>query len=140
MVQEEGIMINRKIIILASIFIMISVSMVHGQEINVPEPYKEDEFPQWLQDLRRAEIIFFGSLPFTLLISLQGYEITRYFINDMDPLYTPWPFRSAQAPSYSFEEQMAVIGSAVVLSGLIALTDYIIGKITHREEEELRQP
>ncbi|MBN1797483.1 MAG: hypothetical protein JW822_02835 [Spirochaetales bacterium] len=133
-------MVNGKILIIFGILCLLAVCLVHGQEINVPEPYEEDEFPQWLQDLRRAEIIFFGSLPFTLLISLQGYEITRYFINDMDPLYTPWPFRSTQAPAYSFEEQMAVIGSAVVISGLIALTDYIIGKITRREEEELRQP
>jgi hypothetical protein len=140
MAQEGGIMINRKRALVLSILILLCLSVTHAEEIKVPEPYEEDEFPQWLQDLRRAEIIFFGSLPFTLLISLQGYEITRYFIHDMDPLYTPWPFRSAQAPVYSFEEQMAVIGGAVVLSGLLALTDYIIGRITHREEEEPRQP
>jgi len=135
MVQEEGIMIKGKIFIPLIVLLLISVCIVHAEEIKVPEPYTDDEFPQWLKDLRRAEIIFFGSLPFTLLISLQGYEITRYFINDMDPLYTPWPFRSAQAPAYTFEEQMVVIGSAVIISGLLALTDYIIGKITRREEE-----
>jgi len=128
-------MIKGKILITLIVLLLISVCIVHAEEIKVPEPYTDDEFPQWLKDLRRAEIIFFGSLPFTLLISLQGYEITRYFINDMDPLYTPWPFRSVQAPAYTFEEQMVVIGSAVIISGLLALTDYFIGKITHREEE-----
>jgi hypothetical protein len=140
MVQGEDIMINGKKMLILSIIVLFCVGATHAEEIKVPEPYEEEEFPQWMHDLRRAEIIFFGTLPFTILISLQGYEITRYFINDMDPLYTPWPFRSAQAPAYTFEEQMVVIGGAIVLSGLLALTDYIIGKITHREEEKPRQP
>mgnify|MGYP007099008669 CR=1 FL=1 len=31
------------------------------------EPYKDDEFPLLLKDLRRAEIITFGTMPFAVL-------------------------------------------------------------------------
>jgi hypothetical protein len=124
------------------IFVLLfaSLQLTFGEEIKEPVPYKEDEFPQWLKDLRRAEIVFFGTLPFTLLVSMQGYEIARFYIHDQDPLYTPWPFRSAQAPPYTFEEQMTVVGTALVISGLLALADYILGKINHREEEAIRRP
>jgi hypothetical protein len=124
------------------IFVLLfaSLQLTFGEEIKKPVPYKEDEFPQWLKDLRRAEIVFFGTLPFTLLVSMQGYEIARFYIHDQDPLYTPWPFRSAQAPPYTFEEQMTVVGTALVISGLLALADYILGKINHREEEAIRRP
>ena len=34
-------------------------------DMNNAEPYSDDEFPKWSLDLRRGEIIFFGSLPLT---------------------------------------------------------------------------
>ncbi len=129
-----------KLLLLVCVLSLAPLFMARGEEtIKEPVPYKEDEFPQWLKDLRRAEVIFFGTLPFTLLISIQGYEIARFYIHDQDPLYTPWPFRSVQAPPYTFDEQMVIIGSAVILSGILALTDYLLGKINHREEAELRR-
>ncbi|HEQ72079.1 MAG TPA: hypothetical protein ENN69_06280 [Spirochaetia bacterium] len=94
----------------------------------VPEPYTKDEFPQWAKDLRRAEIIFFGSLPFSFLFAFEGVEIGRYLAHGQDPAYQPWPFRSTAPREYTLEEQLWVVGSAIVISGLVALVDYIIGQ------------
>jgi hypothetical protein len=133
-------MMKIKLLLLVCVLTLAPLFAARGEEpVKEPVPYKEDEFPQWLKDLRRAEIVFFGTLPFTLLVSIQGYEIARFYIHDQDPLYTPWPFRSAQAPPYTFDEQMVIIGSAVVLSGILAFTDYLLGKISHREEAEPRR-
>ena len=41
------------------------------------EPYREDEFPQWMHDLRRAEVVLIGSFPVTLLLTTLAYEILR---------------------------------------------------------------
>jgi hypothetical protein len=101
----------------------------------VPEPYTEDEFPGWLKDLRRAEIIFFGSLPFSFLLALVGVDVGRYFAHNEDANYRPWPFRGANAPTYTTGEQFLVIGSALIISGIVALVDFIIGKASEKPEK-----
>jgi hypothetical protein len=145
-VQEEDIMSNKTVFLLICLLLPFFSVMAYAEEAKKteiykePQPYKDEEFPQWLKDLRRAEIIFFGSLPFSLLASLEGYEITRYLIHDSDPIYSPWPFKNPQSPPYTIEESFTVIAGALVISGIIAFTDYLIGKMTYRDEEKLRQP
>jgi len=98
----------------------------------VPDPYTEDEFPAWALDLRRAEIIFFGSLPFTFLLAFEGVEVGRYIAHNYDADYTPFPFRSGNPKEYSLEENLLIIGSAVALSLVVALIDFIIEKAKPR--------
>ncbi|RPJ09577.1 MAG: hypothetical protein EHM28_01120, partial [Spirochaetaceae bacterium] len=85
-------------------------------------------FPQWMLDLRRAEIIFFGSLPITFLLSFQAVEVGRYYYNGQDPDYAPWPFRSTSPVAYTTEEQWMIIGGAVIFSATFSLIDFIINK------------
>ena len=132
----EEIDIDRKIILLLMLFLLTGTVSILYADNNTPEPYEEDEFPQWLKDIRRAEIIFFGSLPISIFLSIEGYEVYRYFSHDMNADYTPWPFRSTEAPPYTYEEQLTIIGTALIISGVIALLDFIIGKIVWREEEK----
>jgi hypothetical protein len=96
---------------------------------HTPEPYTKDEFPQWLADLRHAEIIFFGSLPVSFLFAFEGVEIGRYIASGEKPEFSPWPVRSASPPAYTTEEQFWIVGSAVVISAVIALVDFIIGQL-----------
>ena len=98
----------------------------------VPDPYTEDEFPEWVLDLRRAGIIFFGSLPFTFLLAMEGVEIGRYFAHGQDPAYQPFPFRSANPADYTLEEKLLIIGSAVAISLTVSLVDFIIRKASRR--------
>ena len=133
--QEEKDIDKNIIIFFFLLFFISGVSAIYADQNNTPEPYEEDEFPQWLKDLRRAEIIFFGSIPFSIFLSIEGYQFYRYFSHDMNSDYAPWPFQSSEAPAYTYEEQLIIIGTALIISGIIALADFIIGKIVSGEEE-----
>ncbi len=101
-------------------------------EVAEPEEYGEEEFPQFLKDLRRLEIILFGSLPFTLFVSLETYDIYRYFSNDLAPEYQPWPFQTQGVP-YTRDEALGVFVSALIVSLVLSIADLIIGKIRNAQ-------
>jgi hypothetical protein len=92
-----------------------------------PVPYEEDEFPQWAKDLRRAEIIVIGSIPFTMFLAIEVFDIYRYVSEDFNEEYAPWPFRGS-AP-YELEEKIGVVITAVSFSVCIAIIDYIIVRV-----------
>jgi hypothetical protein len=107
---------------------------------NAPEEYKEEEFGPGLKALRRGEIILFGSVPLTLFLSYEAYDIFRYFAHERIATYAPWPFRSANAVAYQDWETTAVLVTAVSLSLTMALTDYLIGKALERRAAKHRSP
>jgi hypothetical protein len=102
------------------------------EETHVPAPYKDEEFPAWLRDLRRAEVILVGSFPFTLFFTFEAYDTYRYVANGSNPSFAPWPFRPGSAQVYTLEEKMGVAATAVMLSLAVAAADYIIGRIHER--------
>ncbi len=79
------------------------------------EPYEEDEFPIWSQELRRAETIFFGSLVLTFPVAMGIYSLAS-------SLGMPTPEQD-----YQRVLQQALIAGG--LSLVIAGTDWIIGKV-----------
>lgn len=90
-----------------------------------PLPYKETEFTDWQKDLRRAEIIAFGSLPFVTLLSSLSYDIFRYYDHNQDERYKPWPFRdSTIAIPKSEDEQKRILLIAVGVSIGVAVFDF----------------
>jgi hypothetical protein len=97
-----------------------------------PDPYTPDEFPGWLLSLRHAEIIFFGSLPFSFLLAIEGVEVGRYFANGQDPLYRPFPFRAGAGVAYTWEEQMLILGSTCAISLVVAIIDFLITETSRR--------
>ncbi len=99
-----------------------------------PEPYTKDEFAPWLQDLWRAEVIFVGSLPFTLFFSLEGYDFYRYASSGFSPAQAPWPLRPGAQIQYSGQEQFWLLISTVTLSALVSATDYLIGALSKPHE------
>jgi hypothetical protein len=105
-----------------------------------PEEYEEEEFSRSLKALRRGEIILFGSLPLTLFLCYEVYDIYRWFANDRQPQYRPWPLRSADAAAYESWETAGVLVSAVSLSLTLALTDYLIGKALEHRAAKRRSP
>ena len=60
--------------------------------------------PQWVKDLRRGEIVFFGTLPFTVFYTRTIMSIIRMGQNNWDPRYAPWPFQSAGAVAMTNNE------------------------------------
>lgn len=115
------------------LFLSFSFSVFSAEMQIIPEEYQKEEFPGWIHDLRRGEIIFFGSLPFTFFLASEVYGTYRYFERDMDPSYTPWPLGS---PGYEPDDQVVMIISGVLFSLGIALGDFIIGKINGRDLTE----
>ena len=102
------------------------------------EEYTEEEFSPFLRDLRRAEIVMFGSFPLTLFLSLEFYDIYRYVSFAGDPeqyRYAPWPFRPPDAVGYSDKENLGIFFSALSTSLLIAVADYVVGRVRERRQE-----
>jgi hypothetical protein len=81
------------------------------------------QFPQWSRDLRRAEIIAFGTLPFTWLISTMTMDFIRTGQNGGDRQYWPWPLKPSGAPAMTNDEYISAIGIAAGLSVGVAIVD-----------------
>jgi hypothetical protein len=104
-----------------------------------PEPL---DLPQWVKDLRRAEIVAFGSLPFTIFFATTAMDTFRYINHGNDARYAPWPLKSAGAVGMNTDEVVITIMSAVGGSLLISLADYFIVRYKRNkaEKEQLKLP
>jgi hypothetical protein len=88
------------------------------------EPYTKDEFPQWAHDLRRTEVVTFGSLPFATLTVTLGFGIARWanggsFPNPLDK----------SASGYSQDEQIQILLISAGISVALGLTDLTINLV-----------
>ncbi len=88
----------------------------------------EEEFPLWAKDLRRAEIITFGSFPFTLLFATVGMDMYLWATNDWDPRYAPI-VRPAGAVEMSVDQRLMTLGIALGASIVVATVDHIIIRV-----------
>ena len=82
--------------------------------------------PQWAKDLRRAEIVAFGSFPFMYLFSNIGVDTYRFFREGRDFAYAPWPLTSAGGAEKEPWEKGLTLGIAAGGAILIAVIDYSI--------------
>jgi hypothetical protein len=94
----------------------------------------EEEFPLWAKDLRRAEIVTFGSFPFTLLFSTIAMDTYLYGTNNWDNRYAPWPLRPAGAIEMSLDNRLITIFGALGISVLVAVADHIIVRVKRSNE------
>ncbi|MDR2742253.1 MAG: hypothetical protein LBB98_08905 [Treponema sp.] len=85
---------------------------------------KNDELPQWARDLRRADIITFGSFPFTFLLAGIIVDTYRTFQHG-DSRYAPL----VGSISRTTGENVAVISAAAGGAVLVATADYIIQRV-----------
>jgi len=81
-------------------------------------------FPLWAKDLRRGEIVAFGSFPFMYFFSNFGFDTYRWANHNNDMRYAPWPFNSAGTVGKTMDEKFITLGIAAGGSILIALVDY----------------
>jgi hypothetical protein len=131
-----GRAVSRAAVTLALLLIVaglcVAEESVTPPAAHTPAPYVEQEFPRWLRDLRRAEVILIGSIPFTMFFTFESYDTYRYVTSGLDPYYAPWPFRPGSAQQYTTQEKTGIVVSALSLSLLIAAADYLIGRIHER--------
>ena len=122
--------------LLRNIFIFLSFLMIvrpvfaDDSSTKTPEPYKDDEFPQFMKDARRAEIITLGAMPFVTLNTTLGYSVIRYCKNDFSSDYIPNPFaKSSSSNGYTEDEQKTILLTSIGISVGIGLTDLIVNLI-----------
>ena len=104
--------------------ILAFLSPAYGADSSAtPEPYHENEFPQFLKDVRRFEIVTLGALPFVSIQTTLAYSTCQYFNHDFESSYFPNPFA---ASSYSQDEQVGLLLTSLGICAGIGLTDLII--------------
>jgi hypothetical protein len=92
-------------------------------------------FPQWARDIRRWEIVLFGSFPFSMFTVTFVTDMVRW--NDHNGLdfsetgrkYAPWPLKSAGAIAMTNDEQIRTITLAVGVSAAVAFADLLIVQV-----------
>jgi hypothetical protein len=100
------------------------IQMADGDE-QVAGPITEGK-PQWVKDLRRGEIVAFGSFPFTVFFTRTFMDLYRTASHSWDRRYAPWPFKAAGAVAMTNGELAMMFTIAVSASLVISVADYLI--------------
>ena len=136
---------KRTALLLFLFILFVSVSVLHAQSTSSSSSSMSSSqfdmtgFPQWAKDLRRAEIITFGSFPFAYFFTSFSFDTYRFATNGWDRRYAPWPIKSAGAIESSQNEKLMTIGIAAGVAVLIAVIDYgIVRHKRNRLEQESR--
>ena len=128
------------LIVLALLMLSLPVFAQKTEEdVTEAQEYEEDEFPLLLRELRRGEIIMLGSFPLTLFLTLEAFDIYRYIKyrgTSESYHYAFWPYRSPDPAPYSAGEITGIIATALSASLMIAVADYIIGKVKDKRSED----
>jgi hypothetical protein len=104
----------------------LSAQTALDSELIPATEFDTSEFPLWVRDLRRAEIVAFGSFPFTMFFSTFAMDSFRFANHNGNFSYAPWPFKSAGAVEMSRHERINTIIAAAAASLIISLVDHII--------------
>ena len=109
-----------------------------AQSTQVPNVFDMTGFPQWARDVRRFDIIAFGTFPFSIFAVTFITDMFRWNdangMNFSDRRYAPWPLKSAGAVDMTTEEYQRTILLAAGVSVILALADFIIVKIRQSNE------
>jgi hypothetical protein len=91
--------------------------------------------PQWVRDLRRWEIVAFGTIPFAMFTATFGMDMYRWNeANGMDwsdngRKYAPWPMKTAGAIAMEYQEMEKTLMIAAGICVTVALTDLVITQV-----------
>jgi hypothetical protein len=98
--------------------------------------FDTSEFPQWTKDLRRGEIVAFGSFPFAFFFATLSIDLYRSATHGWDRRYAPWPAKPAGSIDMTKDEQILTLGLAAGGAVIIALTDYSIVRYKRSKAEQ----
>jgi hypothetical protein len=138
--RVQGLCFNRVIAMFAALALTSSFvpATVAAQTTTGTEAAADIEFPQWSKDLRRAEIVTFGTIPFSWLISTVIMDVSRTIAHNGSRDYWPWPLKPSGAPLMTSDEYISSIGIALGISVTTAVIDHIIIKYKRRKTEILK--
>lgn len=121
----------------AAVFMFTFVFASENEALQIEGYEKGKELPSWAKDLRRAEIVTLGSLPFTTLGVTLAYSLYRYGANDFKPAYIPNPFPlSSTEAKLSTDEQIGIIATAAGISLAVGITDFIVMQVKHSRKKK----
>jgi len=128
----------KKLTALAVLLLIVPMYLASAQT-TTPDPHFIPEgAPQWVRDLRRWNIVTFGSFPFTMFSTTFGMDMYRWHsANGMDfsdegRRFAPWPLKSAGAVAMERREHEMTIAIAAGLSVAIGIADLIIVQVRRR--------
>jgi hypothetical protein len=104
--------------------------VTNNSPANTPSP------SYWLKDLRRAEIVAFGSLPLTIFWTSFVMDMYRYSTHNWNQAYAPWPLKGAGAVGMDYNEIRTMFTIAIGSSLVIALVDHIIVRIKRTKAQK----
>ena len=125
--------------VLVSLFLLIPVQ-VTAQNTPGSSVFDTTGFPQWAKDMRRWDVIAFGSFPFTMFFSTFFMDTYRWnkaegmSFSEEGLRYAPWPLKSAGAVEMTKDEYETTMIIAASLSAAIAVTDLIIVNVKRNKE------
>ena len=103
-------------------------------------PYSKEEFSPVMHDIRSAEIITLGSLPFVTLLTTISYSMLRYCNNGFDSSYVPNPLaKTSEAANLNTSEQKMIILSSAGISLALGLTDFYFNHSKKQKEKKSMQ-
>ncbi|WP_428768939.1 hypothetical protein V1L52_09025 [Treponema sp. HNW] len=124
-------------ILCIAVFMFSPVFASENEALQIEGYEKGKELPSWAKDLRRAEIVTLGSLPFTTLGTTLVYSLYRYGANDFKPAYIPNPFPLSSAEAkLSTNEQIGIIATAAGISLAVGLTDFIVMQVKQSRKKK----
>jgi len=111
---------------------------IYSQTRNTSTEFDMTGFPLWAKDLRRAEIVAFGSFPIMYFFANFGVDTYRWSNHGNNMRYAPWPFNSAGTVEKTQNEKFMTLGIAAGGAVLAALIDYGVMRYKRsRLEKEL---
>ena len=124
-------------IICLSLFANLPPVFAADTKSTTPEPYEEDEFPSWLKDLRRAEIITLGAMPFITLNTSLCYSFGNYAFHNFDSDYFVNPFaQGSDTSSYTSSEQAGILITSLGICLGIGITDFIVHSVKRSNQKK----
>ena len=124
-------------IICLSLFANLTPVFAADTKSTTPEPYEEDEFPSWLKDLRRAEIITLGAMPFIPLNTSLCYSFGNYAFHNFDSDYFVNPFaQGSDTSSYTSGEQAGILITSLGICLGIGITDFIVHSVKRSNQKK----
>lgn len=114
-----------------SIFIFQFPHNLFAADSSSSSNYDDINFPQWTKDLRRTEIITFGSLPFVTIWTTLGYSLYEYgeFRNPL----------SKDTDDFTEDDIKKIIGISALACVGLGLTDLTINLFQRSQKESRLQ-
>jgi hypothetical protein len=125
----------------SAVSVRYAAAQTAGDTVLASNVFDTSGFPLWAKDLRRGEIVAFGSFPFAMFATTFFMDTRRWIDNNgMDwsetgRRYAPWPLKSAGAIEMTNREHETTLIIAASLSAAIALTDFIIVQIKRHQAQ-----